>query len=652
MLFRWITVASAALIAGVAFAAPDTETVVLDDFEDTSAWIKGDPTTDMEQREVGYAPSTRFVKQGKQSLAFMVRVDWSEKPGEQYPKGWPMISRVFEQPQDWSRYDRLQLWVYPETEAMLPTPKALRCGIGTPEGKPGEWHNIVLIKNEWNAVRIPLTEERDWTKVTGVWFYVAEGWYQDKDRINFHLDDMRLARLLRPRLLDCAVTARTHRRGQAGEVFVAMEGPAEGTHLCAQVSQDGKTVANWRTAITNKRGSYTVPLADVSAGQHAMQLQVIGPDGEVADEREAPLRVMQPRKRSYLNLITFYTGHLKDATPEKFAVINDTPYAGVAVALVGGYDAGPVPEYASYADQMAMLKQTCRYHIWPWVFSNRIVGRSDEGATHQSVKGPGPEYFRKIKCLDLDDEAGALSDMLKTWRHAVRMAKELGSPGIVIDLEAYNNYRTYGVQYVARERGETMGQVARAAEAIGEALGKIVQEEYPECIVWSLFSHLKPVGLAASDYEGSIYPVPGHMTLGFLRYCKENQVPAKYLCGGEVEVGYYNANVEALKKRIRARDAARAEILGRFPKHFFLAGTISPYHDYKILTDWIQRSAGDDPELKTIEDFGPMFETLFDAYDWVWIYASSAGKTQPYAPKNAQAYGKVLEAALAASESP
>jgi hypothetical protein len=57
----------------------------------------------MEHHEVGYAPSTRFVREGEQSLAFMVRVDWSEKPGQKYAKGWPMISRTFETPRDWSR---------------------------------------------------------------------------------------------------------------------------------------------------------------------------------------------------------------------------------------------------------------------------------------------------------------------------------------------------------------------------------------------------------------------------------------------------------------------------------------------------------------------------------------------------------------------
>ena len=649
-MLRHIAIIAAMLLAvGSIWAQQDYDYTLLDDFEDTSAWIKGDPTTDMEQREVGYAPSTKFVKEGKQSLAFMIRVDWTEKPGQKYAKGWPMLSRSFKQPQDWLSYDRLEFWLYAETEATLPA-HAIRCGIGTPEGKPGQWHDIFLVPNEWKRVSILLNEDRDWTTVTGVWFYIAEQWYRDGDRINFYFDDMQLATRLTPRILDCQATARTHPRGKAAELFLAIEGPIEQTRLRARVLKGEAVEATWETALQDKRASLAVPLEGASAGSRVLTLELVGPDGTVQDKASRYFRVMQPGKRCYLSLITFYTPYVTVGTAETMAVINDTPYAGVAPALAGAYATDPVPEYETYAKQVAMLKATCKYDIWPWVFANRIIARMPDGPSHASSHAKNPEYFDRIKCLDLDDAAGACSDMLKFWRHAVRMAKELGSPGIVIDLEAYNNYRAYGVPYVAEKRGETNGQVARQCEAIGEDLAKIVEQEYPECIIWTLFSRLKPTNVQADDYEGPIYPVPGHITIGFLRYCKEHNVPAKYLCGGEVEVGYYNRNVEALKKKIRARDANYRKPLEEFPDHFFLAGTISPYHDHQMLTSWIKKRAGDDPELKTIEDFEPMFKTLFDAYDWVWIYASSAAKTVPYNPENAKMYGEVLGAALEAAE--
>jgi len=44
-----------------------------------------------------------------------------------------------------------------------------------------------------------------------------------------------------------------------------------------------------------------------------------------------------------------------------------------------------------------------------------------------------------------------------------------------------------------------------------------------------------------------------------------------------------------------------------------------------------------------------MFKTLFEAYDWVWIYAASAARSEPYNPDNAKRYGAVMRAALADS---
>ena len=84
-----------------------------------------------------------------------------------------------------------------------------------------------------------------------------------------------------------------------------------------------------------------------------------------------------------------------------------------------------------------------------------------------------------------------------------------------------------------------------------------------------------------------------------------------------------------------------APFLAEFPDHLFLAGTISPYHDYSLTRDWIRKGYAGSP-LKTIEDFEPMFKQLFDAYDWVWIYASSEARTEPYNPKNNRLYSRVL----------
>ena len=62
------TTCAAASAEGIAFTK-------LDDFEDARPWLKGDPNTDLEQKDAAVAASRELVKEGKQSLAFMIQVN-------------------------------------------------------------------------------------------------------------------------------------------------------------------------------------------------------------------------------------------------------------------------------------------------------------------------------------------------------------------------------------------------------------------------------------------------------------------------------------------------------------------------------------------------------------------------------------------------
>ena len=72
--------------------------------------------------------------------------------------------------------------------------------------------------------------------------------------------------------------------------------------------------------------------------------------------------------------------------------------------------------------------------------------------------------------MDLDNETGARQDMMKQWRLAVRTARQWKSPGILWDPEAYNDYRTYDVSYLAKLRGESVDQVIEKCEKVGADL--------------------------------------------------------------------------------------------------------------------------------------------------------------------------------------
>ena len=63
--------------------------------------------------------------------------------------------------------------------------------------------------------------------------------------------------------------------------------------------------------------------------------------------------------------------------------------------------------------------------------------------------------FNKIKGMDLWNETGALNDFFNIWKMSLKIAKELGSPGIFVDAEAYNNYKIYDIAYLSGLLGKS-----------------------------------------------------------------------------------------------------------------------------------------------------------------------------------------------------
>ena len=610
----------------------------------------------MTQREVGVAPSTEIVHEGERSLAFMVRVDWTPKEGEEYPKGWPMMTRELDPPLDWREYDRVFFWLYTRTEDSLPQDRVLRVGFfpEDEESKGGRWYTIPGIEpNRWQRISVPLEPDRDWSRVDRISFYVAEGWYQDGDSVDFFIDDMQLARRSSPVFLSASAASRVPDR-ETLSVNVSLEGrPDPETHSvqCTVTGQDGAEQGRLRWRLENQHEVFTMPLAGVPAGGHHARIELLDDAGAVLDSREQYFRNLESGKRTYLNLISFYSsGAWRADSFEGLAVLNDSAYAGVAFPFWGGYHTDPVGEWEDLLPKLDEARAILEIDPWPWVFTNRFIGSPEDASGHAGRNAPDPEYFERIPILDLDNETGARADMMKMFRLALRAAKYWGSPGIVVDLEAYNNYPSYHIKYTAERRDESYAETIRKCELVGEDIAKLVEEEYPECIVWTLFSRLDVIE-EIPGYEGVVHPVPAHISLGFLRYAKAQDLPCKYLCGGEQSPGYYNPTPEALRAKIVERDGELAAYLEEFPDHFFLAGTISPYHDLSINTSFMKDRPGENATIRDLDDHLPMFETLFTAYDWNWIYASSAAQTKPYDAERSAMYTTVLGQALEAAAS-
>ena len=259
----------------------------------------------------------------------------------------------------------------------------------------------------------------------------------------------------------------------------------------------------------------------------------------------------------YLLLVSFATTPLDGFGPEKTRELNLSPYHGVAVRLIHQYDSNSYT-LDHFQPYVAKLKMNSEKHIWPWIFFNRFIGYQ-EGHRAGSKDSSKP-YFRNIKGMDLNNEAGALEDFFDLWRIGLQIAHQLGSPGIVVDGEPYNNYSAYLVRYVASERGTSGEDVRSKLKAIGSRLTDIVDEVYPEATLWFLFTGISARTVTLKPVLSWDYRAPAYIVMGMLERAAEKGSKFTLVAGGEL-AGYCFKNREDLDKKIRERKKAFSDAL-------------------------------------------------------------------------------------------
>ena len=168
----------------------------------------------------------------------------------------------------------------------------------------------------------------------------------------------------------------------------------------------------------------------------------------------------------YLMLVN--TAVAKHLDAQKIAQFDRSPYDGLAVGFLDAYETSPVPSLGAMQAQIAAWKNSAQKNIWPWVFLNRMIG-ADNAEGNSLTKVP---YFQKFSGLDLDGKAGAQKDFLENWRTALRLARQERVPGIVCDLEFYNNYKAYDLAELARMTSHTQLEVLRKLEQLGAQHGR------------------------------------------------------------------------------------------------------------------------------------------------------------------------------------
>lgn len=342
----------------------------------------------------------------------------------------------------------------------------------------------------------------------------------------------------------------------------------------------------------------------------------------------------------YLLLLSFYSGNLISFDAAKIKSINDSPYDGVAVALNSAYDLKDYQE-ADFELTVANIKRDTRKHVWPWVFLNRIIGYQE--TTGRAAHPDRAKAFGSIKGMDIYGKTGALNSLYQNTRLALRIAKKLGSPGIVLDMESYNNYKTYQVGYLAQEMGRTIAEIECRLREVGVAIADITAQEYPTATIWFTFTGIgnssKTMGFQKQ------HTTVTYIAQGLLQRIQDQKYPIKVVSGGMLS-GYCYESLKSLKDAIQNRKGTYRQPLDAYPA-LRLAGTIALWRDAKEKQEGYFKNdeCGKCP-VQNLQQFSPYLEEIFTSYEYVWIYAAAMVNYNPYNPSIAAEYNTTIELCL------
>jgi hypothetical protein len=348
----------------------------------------------------------------------------------------------------------------------------------------------------------------------------------------------------------------------------------------------------------------------------------------------------------YLLLVN--TAMAKQMDAAKMAQFDRSPYDGLAVSFSGAYDTAPVPSLNGMEAQVAAWKKSTAKDIWPWVYLNRMIGANDaEGNPETKVP-----YFERFPGLDLDGAASAQKDFLQNWRNALRLAREAAAPGIVCDLEFYNNYRAYDLSELARMTSKPQDEVIDQLKKVGARMADIAATEYPGAVLWFFFT-----GFTRPDYrmiDGRPYYLAAtYVAEGLLEQIQRERLPLRVLSGGEVGLGYCHVSIEDLWQAVDKRAAIFAPILQEYNGVLELAGTMTLWSDRSAKKNWVAQGACGASAAASVEDLEPYLEVLLRSYRYNWIYGSPNGGYLAFEPQTAPRFDAAIARAKArAFESP
>ena len=316
---------------------------------------------------------------------------------------------------------------------------------------------------------------------------------------------------------------------------------------------------------------------------------------------------------SYLLLVSFAIQSPQLISEDIKTSIKASPFDGIAVPYVSAYHADVV-DVNEINDSFDHLSRELDKEIWPWVFLNRIVGYDPD------VKGkfkPKKLKFSSLEGMEILPTQKTARDFLMQWENALLVAKKTASPGIVLDLEPYNNKQAYRISYLADKMNMSAENIREHLHSFGQSMAEIASKTYPTAKVHLLFSGLtskKSFGILQWEKRSVSYIVEG-----MLDYNQAHKKSVSYISGGELTIGYCNLDLEHLRKKISAREKKFMKFKTKYAG-LELSAPVAPWLSIDTRSGWMTRGNCGKSGLKTITDIAPIFNEINNSYKYMWIY--------------------------------
>ena len=338
----------------------------------------------------------------------------------------------------------------------------------------------------------------------------------------------------------------------------------------------------------------------------------------------------------YLLLLSFSFHSLQgELAVNDWSSVVGSPYDGVSLSLIDCFSTEPMDHDRLLLDMKKFKKDTGK-DGWPMVYINRMIGSRETSRSHPSQKPEQRAFFAAINGMDVHDRAGARTAFLGYWRTALMLSRETGTPGVILDLEAYNDYQMYDIDSIASAQRESPELVAAGLDSLGSDMADIAAKERPDAVVWTLFTVLAEPDKSRKNGHSVAYIIKG-----FLDRCLEKGYRMKVVSGGEVWINYCSESMDDLRGKIALRQTAYAGLLDRYRDNFALGGTVAPWFDSSERKGWAVKRCSD-RQFRKLPDFVPYFQELKKNYDYVWIYAAWGCGYDPTKKADAARYNPVI----------